>query len=1182
MGFNFKSTLALQVQSKTIVRNATSSRLTTTFDEEGNLNISGRPATVEEKIARRLSARETSGARSADVVQVGDYSVLPESLQDLYLTGSHGLSSLYPSIILTTPRTSKIIDINSNLTTTPFVIDINNQVKKTIERNISDLISQNQENLQLTTAQYNQNIQIAKQYADACLQTATSKDRLISLLNIASIDPQQNSGFITSPLIGNNYVFLQGKRSVIEYLKNLDTSEGPNYKTDVLEKGTHTQAIAQLLKTLYFYYLFGDLSINPTQSFSIISDGVIDGYLGDFYVSAIRDLRKIKPITRDGVKKVFLYNDGDASIDFNLFRGSFEIADLVRLISRDMQVISMKDRLLDVAVNNQVSLDATNTALGIIGDLTSRYAQIKNYSEGLVMNDRDVVPKGNVNVDEIIDQVRDTGQFASAATRSTQKFRDALVGIDEQSKPYGKLDLGEGTNRLIYNSLLDAAASPDFSELQTTINKYRLYTNSIFVAIRDSFPGQEILIKKIQDYFLSFITGSGINTSAVSSNASAARIITFIMAANNDKIKARLFRLLCAIDKNIVEGEDNQSEIDDAAVALYNADESNEPDTGGDIYKKDVTLHSSLTKISGAQAKFEDRYGTFNTFGNITPDDNTSYRTFHKIAREALAGYASSVQLGRTGTAPFDFGLGLSVDAYAFVIYSLFLNVLRKMHMTASVQINRDDAVYIVYSFSWYPDQFKALAYAIENATVDPVVLEAGLNFTSNTTTFKDNAKVLHSEFFNSIVQRINHQKQVCYDITNILYNHGTQLMTQAQDFTTKVSNVMNLMNSAGLQGRETLLNAIQSEQAFLKKHIVDRYSKPLRGASYLPSAIDHNSGQALNVKTVVSTLPILNDPSNNAVTRKFLIAVGMPTGLLENLRYQNTLSGNEHLFSIDLIFRNLQVSQSFEELQIPLIKSYKFSSRIFVDEGSQLTNGADVNALQLSNYQQIYNATKYKVVDDSGNYRDVLPSQLERTMPYDDVISDVSSGKSIINNHLISHYSKLLLKTTSGVTIDEEIFDLVPQTRKYPDNSQIANYTTLVDLMTVKYPDTPEGRLNRERAMRDLSRASLLSPEQHKISMMSSKLFERIHVIPVDIEEIRAYFQLGEDDISFIDVVARIRIEDVQTPVQFEDETPRRSVVQDVAEQFRQTSAADQSVSSVGINSAIEASQRFGGSFRR
>ena len=382
------------------------------------------------------------------------------------------------------------------------------------------------------------------------------------------------------------------------------------------------------------------------------------------------------------------------------------------------------------------------------------------------------------------------------------------------------------------------------------------------------------------------------------------------------------------------------------------------------------------------------------------------------------------------------------------------------------------------------------------------------------------------------------------------------------------------------ISDKESIMNAIQAEQAFLKKNIVDRYTYPLRGAQYLPSAIDHNVNQALNVRTAVLTQPILNDEPSDSITRKFMVVVGIPTGLMENLRYQNTLSTKEHLYTIDLMFKNLQISQNDEDdnaADTTTKISKTFSTRIFVNEGYQLAGGADVVSSTLTNYQQIYDATKYKYIDDDGNYLDATP----------DVLQFMLGDRAIIENHLLSHYSKLFLKSTTGIALEEEAFDLVPQIRRYPDAAQDANYTTIVDGIAVNYPNTVEGQLNKERVLRDLARSSSLSPDQHRTSMMSSKIFERIHVIPVNIDDIISDFESNNDnlvfrnDLAFINVVAKISLEENQPPMILRQSPTRRSATQastDVAETFKQIDVRAQGADAVGINKMLETSSKFGG----
>jgi len=501
------------------------------------------------------------------------------------------------------------------------------------------------------------------------------------------------------------------------------------------------------------------------------------------------------------------------------------------------------------------------------------------------------------------------------------------------------------------------------------------------------------------------------------------------------------------------------------------------------------------------------------------------------------------------------------------------------------------------------PQQFAILKFALENMESTPDQLDATLNqYIADTAdffssfafgqagvdadaaiAFKNDVRYFHSQYFNAIVQKIDQQNQTCIDMSNFLVNHAGQIKNQLAVVTSTMQSVAAAIASNGFQQTDAILNATQLEQAFLKINLVDRYTNLLRGAPYLPSAIDHNTGQAINTKTVVATYPVLTDPTSDAVTRKFLIAVGMPTGLLETLRYKNAVTATEHLYTIDLIFKNLQVSEEQEALGSYVTKSYTFSSRIFVNEGSQLIGGADTKDAELTNYEQVYAATKFKVIDDTNAYRDVTIADLERIMG-----SDI-----IVKNHFTSHYAKLFLKTVTGITLDEECFDLIPQTRTYPDPDQLANYTTIVDGINGNFPASQEGQLSRERVLLDLSRAIQLAPQQHKASMMVSKTFERVHVIPIDITDLlnpigSTNDRPTENDLAFIDVVAKVRLEDAQPPVSFEDAPVSRAYANALGESgdrmvtspnvISQFDAATQSASSVGINAMIETSNKFGG----
>jgi hypothetical protein len=401
------------------------------------------------------------------------------------------------------------------------------------------------------------------------------------------------------------------------------------------------------------------------------------------------------------------------------------------------------------------------------------------------------------------------------------------------------------------------------------------------------------------------------------------------------------------------------------------------------------------------------------------------------------------------------------------------------------------------------------------------------------------------------------------------------------------INEMQSTLSAANISGKESILNGMQLEQVLLKKNIIDRYANRLRSANYLPSAIDHNTNQAINTKTVVKTSSLFADNTDKSLTSRYLIVVGLPSGLLETLRYKSSSLQTGHLYTVRLYFKNIQLTGRTEEQIVEsggtlyASKPYTFSSRLFVSEGAQLFNGADITAPELTSYEQVAKATKFKVFDDQGNYVDITRNQVAGIL-----------SSEVATNHLNSHYGKLLLKTTSGISVEEEIFDLVPQVRTYPDAGKIPLYSTLVDLASNKFGVTAEDQLNKERTMRDLARSIQLAPTQHKDSMMVSKTFERIHVIPIDINDIISdpAIQLSRSDISFINIIAEVEYSQFQpaiNPVQ--SSTRTQSFANSLGERgdglvtsidIGTFNLQDQSVASVGINKIIETSNNAGGRF--
>ena len=1177
MGYRFTTGKLVQAQP---VKTFSNTRLQTTFNADGDVAVVEQTTatTTQQREARRRSARATSGARSNREIAQRDYLLVPSSLRDLYLTGSHGMTSLYPEILLTTPRTAKVIDVTSGLTTTPFLIDLNNQVKISVESFVKDALSRYESILGLTTAQYDQSAAAGRQYAELCLQAAIAKDRLVQLFNIINVDLGQNVNQVSGLRIGNrDYTYMNAVSNLGDYLRNLDE----NYNIEVFTNGTNTQAITQILKTIHNYFVIGDIAFQDAgllKRTRVATDGTIGGYLDGFYNSSINNLKLIVPGTED-----------NQTIAFQDFQDPNKITSLTRLIQRDIIVHGLRSSILQ-------SNNSADTAQDLIKSYTGPYSSI-NYSAGETTPDyilRDIFRGGYTNIDEVLNSTVDPDLI---------RLRIPLITAQNGTN-FGKLDTDLGIDYSLYQDLV-TTSTPTFTNLADTVNLYYTYSQNIYdiitrsITSNPSAPQREIALS-IKDYFLSFIRGSGIDTDTISSKGSAFRIGCFILAADDDIIAAKLFRLICTIDKKL-HGSTNNPEIDFAKEKLY---ESITTTTGDRTVEASLNSNNNITTSGGTS---DGSFGEFRISPSVSFDymdgDDTSFQTFHNIVRRTEQAYIDDFNFQSNLNATTTFGLSLTRDARAFVIFNLFLAVLREMKMKVVTNTTAIDEMKIEYR----PQQFAILKFALENMESTPDQLDATLNqYIADTAdffssfafgqtgvdadaaiNFKNDVRFFHSQYFNSIVQKIDQQNQTCFDLSNLLVNHASQIKNQLNVMKSTISSVSSAIASNGFQQTEALLNATQLEQAFLKINLTDRYANLLRGAAYLPSAIDHNTGQASNTKTVVSTYPVLTDPTSDAVTRKFLVAVGIPTGLLETLRYKNAVTTAEHLYSIDLVFKNLQVSEEQEAIGSYVTKSYTFSSRIFVNEGAQLIGGADTKTAELSNYEQVYAATKFKVIDDTGAYRDITIADLERIMG-----SDV-----IVKNHFTSHYAKLFLKTVTGITLDEECFDLIPQARTYPDASQLANYTTIADGINSNFPASQEGQLNRERVLLDLSRAIQLAPQQHKTSMMISKTFERIHVIPIDINDllnpIGSFLgteaeNISENDIAFIDVVAKIRLEDAQPPVSFEDAPASRSYSNSLGERgdrsvttpnvISQVDAASQSAASVGINSMIETSNRFGG----
>ena len=1057
-----------------------------------------------------------------------DYTELDSSKRDLYLTGSHGLTSLYPAILLTMPRTSKVIDITSGLTSTPFIIDLNNAVKKSIESDVRNAINQLSPVLQLTTVQYTQNLIAANQYADLCLDASQTKDRLIALTNIINTDIESSIGFSRVIISGQQYQFMKDLPDVLSFVQTIEEGFSIEDFAAGLPESVNTKSLLQILKILYNQIMLGDFYLSNNSQTSRNNDpSKVWGQTSIEINNAINDLKSIDNanVTVSRINNSNFTNIGNAN----------KLADLVRIVQRD---------LITHASKAQISaLLSTLTSTTVQKDLGSLIGQ---YRDSLVTSK--TLPAYEEGIDDV-DRFMDPPRNSDIGNTEI----DSVFVKRDRTKEFNVLD---SVDYLLYDELAGETNDVVLDNLLDFVNNYKQLASKLLsfnqLIFRDDETRHKCL-SIIATTFTTFFDGS-ITKEEWTSEAPGVRMGLLMAASVDNNIADKLFEFICSRDSDKITRANNLLALCDGRATIENRG----------------SLESTGSTTTGGH-DWEDIESEY--LKNFRDDPDTSFGMFHTIASKVESALAS----GKIGTSTeTSASLGLTKNARAFVFYRLFLDILRKFYFKIEFGTDGDppadedlDTVYIQpeIKITYKNAQANPVRKALASYNNSRQELDDSINADRLTQAYKNDVISIYEEYLASITSKIDEQEQNCLDLVNLIFKHADQLGQETSHLLLAIGSIKTYSRNAGIGDKESIMNSIQAEQAMLKKNIIDRYTYPLRGAAYLPAALDHNINQALNLKTAVLTLPALNDSPIDAINRKFMVAVGIPTGLMENLRYQNTFSTKEHLYSIDLVFKNLQISQNEEDSDTAgtlATVSKTFSTRIFVNEGYQIAGGADVISSTLTNYQQIYDATKYKYVSDSGEYLDATPDKLYFML----------GDRMIIENHLLSHYSKLLLKATAGITLDEEVFDLVPQTRRYPDAAQDANYTTIVDKIAVNYPDTAEGVLNKDRALRDLSRSMMLAPDQHKVSMMTAKTFERIHVIPVDIYEITSIFDRNGGnlafarDLSFISVVAKISLADNQPPMVLSQSPTRRSATQaatDVASVLANGSDRDASVT--GIN---------------
>lgn len=1119
-------------------------------------------------ILSRQGVNPNTGRTFQETVErpdIGEISLTPEK-RDIYLSGSHGLTSYYPNIILTTHRNL------SPVGTTPvsnLLIDLNGAIKKAVEYDASEALRTFSSTLGINTDTYDQNIQNADEYSNLCLIAATDKDRLIQLFGIEQISssPTRAEFRNENPIGGAPYDFLTSIEDVKNYLISYIAS---NYPTFLFDTGTNTQKIAQLLKTYYYHVLYGALEFEGDAPYE---NGQLPGFLPDLYTDAISDLKEISPDGDQAVKFSRTFNQlGTASISIS------NMISLVRLVSRDLVIQSKKDTIESLYPSGTIQ----NTAANIVG----QYRNAGDTVVGFAYNRNNPFNQGANNVSDVINLFN--------------VVQPVFVKI-EPGENFGKLDVGPGTDYLVYNELTREGNNTRLDVIDDFNSLYRSFAQKLY--------GFNSIVASTDDVRLSLFNNmcalimSFANTfdGANDNDGSIMRMGYLIRAVKDDSFANKLFRFICARDK--------KKNIPSNATQDYKNKVQQELDTSGDnLFKQfdEYEFSNSGYKRWASYSEFDtgeewDETETVDVEKNHQNEDgSTSFDTFHKTIRQTEDDLR--IIFENQNRSLTSYGLSLTRDARAYVIYKFFLKLLGQLSSSATLRPSVGDNE-ISVSYKTY--QFRALKSAIDNRAISPSAYSQKLNdaalvediLSNELDIFRVAARYYH-QIFHALYTQINLQDQICYDLVNIFVNHAYELTAAANKANDSIAKVNEKIISLGIDSEESLLNAIQREQAYLKKHIVSLYSNPLRGAQYLPSAVDYTQGQAQNVKTMISCVPELadaidvNNPGQGASNRKYLITVGIPSGLIEKLRYESTGVVSEHMISVNLKFRNLQRKQidydaaTMQDIDPDtfISKSYKFSTRLFIEEGSQAADSSDIVASTMTNADSIYARTTYKVFDDAGSYKKV---------DYRAAVAIL--GDAVVKQHVKSHYANLILQSCNGVNVREHTFNLIPQNQVYPDPVAAGlpdNYSTLIDLITPRFGTDAEALLYKQRVEQDLARSRQFSPNQHLKNMTTSKTYERIFTIPVDFDALAIEFpddfaRALTSDFIFFDVVAEVSLEAAQPPIVILDQSRTRpsrqsdyNVATQSARSLIETSIDQLDVTSAGINSVIEVSNKFRGIF--
>ena len=1041
---------------------------------------------------------------------------LPLSVKDKFLY-DRGINSSFPSLILTTKKIKSIP--KSKVSVSEMFIKMNNTIKFNVENTSLSLIKSSP----VSDDIYTRNADLMKAYAQLCLNTASSKDDFIKLLNIYNTPLAP-----TSAIIGKlPYTAFDDIENVRDYVSNWALY----YPKGIEVTSSNTQLILQFFKNFFMTYLYGGISYNKSG----YPPGTTN-ILGKYTYGM--------PGIADGLKRI---SASSTTTSTNLLNPN-PVFDTSLLDGIEGQALAANFIVRDLVINaQQTSLQSIQNGNNItesLGNLIGVY-----YSDELAASAD--VSGGIANLEDFM-QYNRKGKIRNIFLRRENSATIGLLDADKSSTSQYR----SGLDVLINDDLLKLSSDPsavvDLTTAKSFINDYKNlcaditnFYNKSRVDPNASLTSDksDLFVGRIKNHFYNWINATKLSAASGArdnKNSFIRSLMLFRAAApGQQNFSLNLFRLMCVNDKLSQGGlpENTRTQLvteQNTVVETIIRLMCNPTTEAGVSYSSNGGLAAASTLSGESITEFIlDSQDLRNNSLNVkdvraalTQAGTTSFLISHKAARdiELDFGFRRDVNFTNCNLKTSSYGgLSLNTDARAFVIYKIFLSMLSNTKYNVSVSLvnsttakagdsGADPEKQVIkkwkLSLTYTPMNFSAIKFALENYLqtpsdfnrfVDSILSSPaiGTSVVSGKdilTSQKKNVKIYHG-YFRRITDKIIKVDRDLFSVVQLFNQHQQKLNVALDRF--EQSNLIlvhNFIRENNIFDSSKLINDVQLEQAKLKSIISNRYAKTFK---YLPSITDYTRDQTDRLKPCL--LPNARFfPSGENVQ---YVVVGLPTGMLENMRYKNAYDVNESIFEIELIVKGLQVDQKNEKSTRTSSLKYKFSSNIFVNDYID---------------PKIVKYNKVKDVFDSTNLVEIRKNEIR---PIDAAKAAKSYGSDVIINHLVSYYSGLIMKSVYGLSVDENIFDLINREISYPDSTLRNDYLELFKtFMTVSnFTDTPENSLFIQRVMNDVARSINYAPNEHFVSATSTKLFDRVLVLPVNFSSFK--------DLKFLNVMLKINL---------------------------------------------------------